>query len=365
MQPIFSIETDYDNDRNLSTQPEGSEEAILAGDVKLQRAMESTQLFLEPRFDLRRYSDSIWGPGNDRSLNAGITWAGELMKVSLTGYLANQTTLATELTETGIINGDTRRKSGQLNGEWDWTHNERRLTYVQLGYVSASYSGTPLISLELPGYHYPNGAVGERFFLNERMTFSVSAFGDALTSERAGNSSHEAGGQVEFQDQLSEKNSFDVSVGESKRYLYGEHGSGTNAAVSAVHAFERGSISLSFVRSLVPYGTGVLVQRQQIVATLIRPLAPTLDLTLSLQRIQNNSSAVRLGLDRPFYDYGMLGLNWKMGESWSLQPQVSSGWSRPVAPLGATDIAAYDVTVREWRAQVTLVWQPLPDSKSR
>ena len=94
-------------------------------------------------------------------------------------------------------------------------------------------------------------------------------------------------------------------------------------------------------------------------------MAPTLDLTLSIQRIQNNSSAVRLGLDRPFYDYGMLGLNWKMGESWSLQPQVSSGWSRPVPPLGATDTAAYDVTVREWRAQVTLVWQPLPDSKSR
>src|ERR1700722_9040840 len=104
VQPIFSIETDYDDDRNLSTQPEGSEESILAGDVKLQRAMESTQFFLEPRFDLRRYSDSIWGPGNDRSLNAGITWAGELIKVSLTGYLANQTTLATELTETGIIN---------------------------------------------------------------------------------------------------------------------------------------------------------------------------------------------------------------------------------------------------------------------
>jgi hypothetical protein len=365
VQPIFSIETDYDNDRNLSTQPEGSEEAILAGDVKFQRAMESMQLFLEPRFDLRRYSDSIWGPGNDRSLNAGIAWTGELMKASLTGFIANQTTLATELTETGIINGDTRRKSGQVNSEWDWTPNERRLTFVQLGYVSASYSGTPLISLELPGYHYPNGAVGERFFLNERLTLSVSAFGDALTSERAGNSSHEAGGQVEFQDVLSEKNSFDVSVGESERYLYGEHGSGTNAAASVVHAFERGSLSLSFVRSLVPYGTGVLVQRQQLVATLIRPLAPTLDLTLSIQRIQNNSSAVRLGLDRPFYDYGMLGLNWKMGESWSLQPQVSSGWSRPVAPLGATDTAAYDVTVREWRAQVTLVWQPLPDSKSR
>jgi hypothetical protein len=365
VQPVFSIETDYDSDRNLSEQAEGSEEAVLYGDVKLQRALENIQLFLEPKFDVRRYSDSIWGPGNDRSLNAGLAWTGQVMKVSLTGFIANQTTLATELTETGIINADSRRKSGQANGEWDWSHGERHLTYLQLGYTSASYSGTPLIALELPGYRYPNGAVGERFLFSERMTFSVSAFGDALSSDRPGNSSHEAGGQVEFQDQLSEKNSFDISVGESKRYLYGERGSGTNAAVSVTHAFERGSVSLGFVRSLVPYGTGFLVQRQQLTAAIIRPLTPTLDLTLTLLRIQNNASTVRLGLDRPFYNSGVLGLNWRMGESWSLQPQISSGWSRPIAPVGTTGPAANDATVREWRAQVTLVWQPLPDSKSR
>jgi hypothetical protein len=364
VQPIFSIETDYDSNRGYAPQPEGSEEAVLYGDVKLQRALENTQIFLEPRFDLRRYSTSVWGPGSDRSLNAGIAWTGLGMKVNLTGFIADQTTLTTELTESGITNADSRRKSSQVNGEWDWWQTERYQTYLQAGYISASYSGTPLISLELPGYRYPNGAFGERFFLSERVTFSVSAFGDALSSDRVGNSSHEAGGQLELQDQLSEKNSFDVSVGQSKRYLYGERNSGTNAAVNLTHAFERGSVAFTFVRSLVPYGTGFLVQRQQISATLTRPLAPTLDVTLTLQRIQNNAAAVRLGLDRPFYDYGSLGLNWKMGESWSLQPQISSGWTRPVASPNSTD-SAYDVTVREWRAQVTLVWQPLPDTKTR
>jgi hypothetical protein len=90
-----------------------------------------------------------------------------------------------------------------------------------------------------------------------------------------------------------------------------------------------------------------------------------LDLTVTLTRVKNNAATVLLGLDRPYYDAGVLGLNWKMGESWSLQPQVSSGWTRPVPPLNSTNTAAYDVTLREWRAQVTLVWQPLPDSKTR
>jgi hypothetical protein len=365
VQPIFSMQSDYDSDRNLSNDPQGSEEAVLYGDLKLQRAIENAQIVLEPRFDVRRYSSDIWGPGDDRSLNGALNWTGERMKVTLTGFIANQSTLTTEVLETGIIDGDVRRRSSQVNGEWDWTQNERRQSFLQLGYMSASYSGgNALTEFELPGYRYPSAALGERFFLSERTILSVSAFGDALSSERQGNSSHEAGGQVEVIQQFSERISLDASVGESKRSLYGENGSGTNASVTLARIFERGNFSLSYLRSLVPYGTGFLVERQQIAASLTHSLTPTLDVILTLLRLQNNNSAVRLGLDRPFYDNGVLGLSWRMGESWTLQPQVSTGWSKPVQ-LASSTTPADTATVHEWRAQVTLVWQPLPDSKSR
>ncbi len=135
VQPIFTMSTDYDSDRNLQPGTQGSEEAVLYGDLKLQRALESTQIVLEPKFDLRRYSDSIWGPGNDRSLNAGLVWTGERLKLTLTGFIANQTTLSTEVLESGVINGDTRRRTEQANGEWDWSENERRprITRAQVG----------------------------------------------------------------------------------------------------------------------------------------------------------------------------------------------------------------------------------------
>jgi hypothetical protein len=367
VQPIFSVQTDYDNDRNLSNDPQGSEEVVLYGDLKLQRAIENSQIVLEPRFDLRRYSSSIWGPGNDRSLNGAFTWAGQDMKVTLTGLIANQSTLITEVLETGIINGDLRRRSSQANGEWDWLPNERRQFFLQLGYSGASYSGDPLAELELPGYRYSSAALGERFVLSERTTLAVSAFGDVLTSQQRGGSSHEAGGQVEVIHQFSERISLDAAVGESKRSLYGQTGSGTNASVTLTRSFERGTASLSYLRSLVPYGTGFLVERQQFGLSLARPLTPSLDLNLSLLRLKNNASTVSLGLDRPFYDNGTLGLSWRMGESWTLQPQVSTGWSKPVVRAAANaNTPPPDLpTVHEWRAQVTLVWQPLPGSKSR
>src|SRR6266702_987 len=77
VQPIFTMATDYDSDRNLEPGTQGSEEAVLYGDLKLQRALENTQIILEPKFGLRRYSDSIWGPGNDRIPNAALVWTGE------------------------------------------------------------------------------------------------------------------------------------------------------------------------------------------------------------------------------------------------------------------------------------------------
>jgi hypothetical protein len=356
--------TDYDSNRNLSQGTAGSEEAVLYGDLKLQAALENTQLILEPRFDLRRYSDSIWGPGTDSSLNTALTWSEERSKLTLTGFIADQTTLTTELLETGIIDGNTKRRSEQANGEYDFSENERRQTFVQVGFMSAAYSGLPLVELELPGYRYFSGAVGERFYLSDRLTVSASAFGDALTSKLRGNSSHEEGLQAEVTDQYTEKTSFDLVLGESKRSLAGERGYGTNASATVTHSLSVGTASLMYTRSLVPYGNGALVERQQVTAALLRSLTPELDATFTLLRVQNNASTVRLGLDRPYYNMAQAGLNWKMGESWILQPQLSAGLTKPIPPLVRTS-SFDDHTVFDWRAQLNLVWQPLPASKFR
>ena len=363
-QPIWTMSTDYDSNRSLTEGAPGSEEAVLYGDVKLQGAIENIALVFEPKFDLRRYSDAIWGPGTDESLNTSLGWTEERSKLTLAGFIANQTTLTTELLETGIINGDTKRRTEQVNGEYDFSQNERRQSFVQLGFSSAAYSGSQLVELELPGYRYVNAALGERFFLSEKLTVSVSAFGDTLTSKARGNSSHEEGLQAEVTDQYTETTSFDLSLGESRRSLAGELGFGTDASASVTHSLSSGSASLIYTRSLVPYGNGALVQRQQVTATLLRPLTADADGTFSVLRVQNNASTVRLGLDRPYYNLATTGVNWRMGESWTLQPQLSAGLTKPIPPLDSS-APFNNRTVLDWRVQLNLTWQPLPASKSR
>jgi len=356
LQPIFSWELDYDSSRSLVPNAPASEETVLSADLRLQRSVENSQFMLEPRFDVRRFSDSVWGPGDDRSLAGGFSWSGERTQLNLTGSVANQNSLTTELLETGIIDTNSRRRSDVAGVELDLARTETHLFFVQVNYLGSSYSGPANIQAVLPGYRYESAALGERFTLSEHLTFSVSAFGDILHSDRAGGSSHETGGQVGLSYARSERLTFDFQVGESRRVLRGSASNGTNVSASATRNFERGNLSCSYVRNLTPYGNGFLVQRDQITAAAKRSLTPDLDVDLRLIRVQNNDSTVRLGLDRRFYDNAGVGLDWRLGETWSLRPEVTTSWSKPIGS---------DRTVREWRAALTMTWKPIQKVISR
>jgi hypothetical protein len=371
LQPILSWTLDYDSSRFLAPNGSGSEQAVLSADVLLQRSIENMQLTLEPHFDLRRFSDSGYGPGDDRNVTGTFAHSSERTQLSLTASLANQSTLTTELLQTGIISANTRRRTETASAELDLARTEEHLFFTQLSYLGSSYSGSAYVEEVLPGYRYESAAVGERFVLSEHLTLSPSAFGDILHSDRAGGSSHEEGLQVDFKYAHSERTSFDLQLGESRRYLSTVVGNptslaaatfatsasnGTNVSASATRNFELSSLSFSYSRSLVPYGNGFLVQRQQITATARRSLTPAVDTDFSVTRIQNNDSTVRLGLDRRYYNNGVAGLNWRVGETWTLRSEVSTSWT---PPIGSSAV------VHEWRAALTMTWKPNPQVMSR
>ncbi len=356
LQPLLSWETDYDSNRSLQPAGPPSEQAVLSADVQLQRAVENLQIMLEPHFDIRRYSDSIYGPGDDRSLAGSFSWSRERTQLSLNGSIANQNTLTTELTETGIVDTNGRRRTAVVGGELDLARTEKHLFYTQASYQGSTYTGSPALEALLPGYRYFSASLGQRFMLSEHFTLSAGAFGDVLQSDRAGASSHEAGAQFEINYAHSERLSFDVQVGESKRSLYGSTSSGTNIAASVTRTFERSSLALAYSRSLVPYGNGFLVLRQQVTLSAKHSLSPYLDADLTVYRVDNNETTVRLGVDRRFYDNFATGLSWRLGESWTLRTEAGSSWSPPIG---------YPHTEHGWHAGLTMTWRPLQTVVSR
>jgi hypothetical protein len=352
---VYSSSVDYDSNRRLLTDARGTGSAILTADLRFKHALEDSEISIEPRYTLRRYTDSSLGNGDDRSIAASLTHSRERSTEQMTASYSDQSTLISELLETGIVSIDTHRRQTQAGGTWSWSQTERRQLITQLSYIDVSYYGEGRASL--PGFRYPSGSVGERFGLSEKGSLTVSAFGSALSSDARGGSSHEYGLQAQLIYYFSELTHFDGSAGESSRLLDGVSSYGTDASLSLTRDMTRGSLALNYTRSLVPYGTGFLVERQQATASGTYQMTPYLSVNMSLLRIQNNDAAVRLGLDRRSIDNISTGLNWHPTETWSFGLQVS-GIRTQTPTLFA------DKTVNEWRSVATLTWSPLPRARS-
>jgi hypothetical protein len=353
--PIYSVSVDYDSNRRLLLEAKGSEAAVVTADLTFKRAMEDWDVSIEPRYSFRRFSDRSFGNGDDRSVYAALNRLTDGYSLNLTGSYWDQSTLLTEVLETGIVSANTHRRQGQAGANWTWTQTEVRELIAQINFTDVSYYGQG--RAQLPGFRYPSASLGERFAFSERGSLTFSTYGSVLSSDTPGNSSHEVGLQAEIIYSFSESTRVDGSVGESSRVLSGQSSYGTDASISLTHTFTQGVASASYTRSLVPYGNGFLVERQQATASLTHPLTPYIDGTLSFTYVNNNHTTVQLEIDRASYDIASAGVSWHPSETWAIGAQAQALRTQSLGlPAG---------TVNDWRTYFTVTWTPHPWSLSR
>jgi hypothetical protein len=350
--PVYDVAVDYDSDRRLILNGKGSEGGYVTADLSFRRSTENFQITFEPRYTWRRYTDSTLGNGDDRGANLGLTWALERSSLTAFASYVDQTTLISELQETGIVSADTHRRQTVGNLGWNLSQTERRSLVSQLSYNDTSYYG--LGASVLSGYKYTAANVGERFMFNERGSFTLTAVGDRLQSNTPGNSSHEYGGQAEIVYAFSELLTADVSLGKTRRELSGDSSSGTtvSAVVSRSLYDGLGKASASYQRSLVPLGFGFLIEQQKYDFVFVRPLNAYVTATVEFIRVQNNEATVLLRLDRPNYNDLALNLDWRLRETWSL------GWR--VEGIRTQQVGFPDQDFTSWRTSLTLKWAPQP-----
>lgn len=353
-QPSMNFSLFDDTNPRLTPDQENASGGSLGASVRLKTAIETSSFVLEPRFFTRRYDDSRIADVSDREIFGQFDHLGDRSQLTLSSTYQVQSTLLSELLETGVTRNDTNQHSLNATGSFSWMHTERRSFVSQFYYAGVSYQGPGQV--DLPGYRYYSGSLGERFVLSERTSLTLNAVGNKLVSDRAGGSSHEAGVQAELLYTISDRVILDGSVGESRRFLYGTNSNGTNATVSLTRFMPRGNFALTYSRSLVPYGTGFAVERQQYGGSALYHVTPYLDAKLSLARVLNNETAELLGIDRRKYDTVDLDLDWQVGEHWTVGTTITG--------LRASAFHS-DQDVKEWRGGLTLTWTPLASVISR
>ena len=352
LTPVYSAAVDYDGNRRLIKDGTGSEAGFVTTDLTFKRATEDLQLTFEPRYTWRRFSDSSLGNGDDRGASLGVNWALERSALNATASYLDQSTLVTELLETGFVSADTHRRQALGGLNWSFNQTERLGVVSQVNYSDTSYYG--LGARVLSGFKFTSASLGERFWFSERGSFTLSADGDRLSSNSPGNNSHEYGAQAEVNYAFSELLNADVSLGKSQRVLAGQSQSGTtvSALVSRSLYDGLGKLSASYTRSLVPYGFGFLIEQQKYDFLFTRPLGVYLSATLEFVRTQNNETTVLLRLDRPNYNNLSLDLSWRPRETWSLDWRVEG--------IRTQEIGFPDRTFSSWRTSMTLKWVPQP-----
>jgi len=349
--PTFTVGVADDNNQALSSPATPADSTWLFSNVQFQRATETTQLTITPQVNWQHFDTKEFGNITSRDVSGTFFWAQERGTLNLTASRFDDSTLTTELTETGIASSDVSRLTEQASLSWNHGLAETRAFVLQAGYIDTSYYGreTGFLSL-LEGYRYPSASAGEQFTLSERTTLTASAYGDELIAPLSINDSHEEGGELQLMHNFSERTRLSVTAGGSARSLEGSRSAGEVALVDFTHSSELGSVALDYSDQLVPYGTGVLAQRQQITLSGTYNLTEKVDVGASLLRIDNSQSVVYLHLDRRSYTGATFGLDWRPLETWK--------WRLEGATTRTQTFDTVSIPVTERRVDITLTWTP-------
>lgn len=353
--PTLTSTLDNETNRTLSRDSQPSQSATLAANVQFVRKTESLELRIAPQLRWQRFSSSSYGDVLDRSLIAALDWSLERSKLEVTGAAVVESTLTAELAQTGITNSNTYRRDNQLSAAWSYAQTERTQLILQAGYQNVSYYGTQVAPLLiLTGYRYPSASIGEQFSLSERITLTPSAFTDQLLSRTIENDSRESGARLTLGASLSERTRLDVSVGATMRSIAGTNSTGSTEAVTFSHATQSASFSLAYSRGLVPYGSGIFVQQQQLTLSGSYSVSERVSLDASISRTEQQSVLVSPGTTRRTYSGGTAGVNWRAFETCAFR-----------AEIGLNQSESFGEPVKSWKSSVSVVWTPAPQSTSR
>jgi len=344
---------DNNSNRSLSENASASQSETIFTNFEFQRATETTTLTFAPSLRWQRFSDNSYGDVADRNLSGSFQWLQERGQLQLSATNSIESTLTAELSETGITNSNTYRRSNQESASWTRALSQQISVVVQASYSDVSYYGpnvAPLIVLT--GYRYPTVSFAGQFGLTEQASLTATAFTDKILSRTPDNDSRESGLELGVNWSVSQTTHLAISIGASERSIRGVDSSAPVGALSLSRSTSTGSLQLAYSYGLVPYGSGFFVEQQQLSLSGSRSMTEFVSVDASLAGTDTNDSVSGgVGNRRRYVSVGA-GLSWRPLQSWTLRGQLGFNQSR-------TTLALEDpLTASGWSSALTLTWSP-------
>lgn len=314
--PAFFLNADHQSNRTLRPGAPDSQALGASVDMVIARRSETSELLFAPHYYARRVNHDVEADFDD--LRLPLRWRRDFERSSLSvgAQFADESTLSTELAATGIVLADAARVTRGADMSWGFAHADDRQLDVAAGVSDVRYTGG--FDARLVDYRYSSLSVTENFAHSPRLGWSIGGFGSRLASEGGDNQSRESGVSLGLQFQWSENTRVAASFGLSQREFDGSRQDGRTGSIELSHRGETRHWNFSFDHSLVPYGTGVLVERDTAQFSVLQNFAARVQGLVRAGLSRNEDVLTSRGVDARTYRHAEAELRWQFKETWNV-----------------------------------------------
>jgi hypothetical protein len=345
--PTFALAADADSNRRLRAEERPSESGTLGATLAVVRATEISQLAFLPRVSLARYSGEDALDSDDYGADAYWRRSGERTSVDLRAGWSDDSTLTTELGETGLVEGNTRRRLTSASASFTQFLGLRHLLQGQLSASDIDYQQTQ--GTGLVGYRYPAASLQYAYTLSPRFDATLSANRARLDAPEVNLRSDTTGAQLGFRFRVTERLNFELRAGESRTEARGRQDRERSFSSSLSWAGELSDFEVSLSREVQPSGRGVLVNADDLRLSWSRDMGERWKLNGALRVSRRDDSLLTISNDY-YFGAALLGLSRQLDENWTLG--LAAGYSRQDYELAAQAADAQ-------RFGISLSWRPL------
>lgn len=317
-QPTFSLGTDFDTNRRLTEPASDSQAAQFGATVTLARVTAIHKLSLRPRFEARRYDNSNQVlDSDDGGVDLRFERQGERSTFTASAAAAEDSTLTTELADTGIIEGSARRRL--LTAGTDVTVSVGERSQMQAGASFVDVDFDDAAGTGLAPYRYPGVFAGFAFDASDRTQLRFSANGSRFDAPSTRTSIDNFSVRASWQSQLSEQFRIELNGGVNRSESTFASEQGPVFGVTGRWNAPRTSLSFGLARDVEPSANGRMVKADSVDASWRWNLGERTTLTTTLRHARREDLLFGQFLERREYSTLHAALGWRLSLNWNLQ----------------------------------------------
>jgi hypothetical protein len=355
VQPRIAATVDHDTNRRLEVADDPSSALRVNASMEAAYLSPVTRVSIAPRVSIARFD------GSDRELDSN-DFGGDLRLAHVTprwswnvgGNAARDSTLATELTDTGFVVGRARRNTLAFDGSATWQWTERISLQVSAADSDVRFdraAGTGLVP-----YEYASASFAVVRQWDTQTDLILQAYAGRLDAPSTGVRNTNTGVLARIGRRVSERLRLEASAGMSQTESQSAHDRSSTYGLNATWQGTRSSVGLALNRTVEPSARGRLVDATSISIDARRELSERFSVFANALAIAREDLLLGFIPDDRDYRNVSIGASWALQET--LRVDLALGRSSQSFEFSPLDGAGE-------RVALSLAWSPRRAAMSR